>query len=114
MPESFLAKSPERSPQLRLLIPDDMGAEVPVGPLAVAFLAELLRQVEDDRHRQTVILPGQLDERFPGLRLHVGRVDHRQLPHCQPLASDEPKNLERLLRNGLIVLVVTHHPSAGV
>ena len=58
-----------------LLAADDVRAEVPVGPLAVALLADPLRQVEDDRDRQAVVLPGQRDQRLAGLGLDVGRVD---------------------------------------
>ena len=81
---------------------------------AVALLAELLGQVEHDRHRQAVILPGQFHQRLAGLGLDVGGVDHREPPQGQPLPGDEPEHLERLVRDRLVVLVVADHPPAGV
>ena len=104
----------QRPSELRLLVADDVRAEVPLGSLAVALQAELLGEVEHDRHRQAVILPGQFHQRLAGLGLDVGGVDHREPPQGQPLPGDELEHLERLVRDRLVVLVVADHASAGV
>ena len=65
MPEALPLETPQRPSELRLLVADDVRAEVPVGSLAVALQAEFFRQVENNRHRQAVILPGQFHQ---GLR----------------------------------------------
>ena len=114
VPEALLAQPPERPPQLRGLVADDVRAEVPVGPVPVPLLADPLGHVEDDRHRQAVVLPGQLDQRLAGLGLDVGGVDDRQPPQGEPLAGDEPEHLEGVPGDGLVVLVVRDHRPAGV
>ena len=112
--EALLAEPPERPPQLRRLVADDVRAEVPVGAVPVAFLADPLGHVEHERHGQAVVLPGQLDERLAGLGLDVGGVDDRQPSQGQPLAGDEVEYLEGVLGDGLVVLVVADHPPAEV
>ena len=114
MREALPLQSPERPAKLRLLLADDVRAEVPVVPAAVPLLADLLRQVEDDGHRQAVVFPGKLDERLAGLGLDIGGVDDRQSPQGQPLAGDEVQHLEGLVRHRLVVLVVADHAPAGV
>ena len=114
MAEAFPLEPPQRPAQLRLLVADDVRAEVPVGSPAVALLAELLGQVEHDGHRQAVVLPGQLHQRLAGLGLDVGGVDHREPPQGQPLGGDEVEHLEGVVRDRLVVLVVADHPPAGV
>jgi hypothetical protein len=104
----------QRPSELRLLVADDVRPEVPIGSLAVALQAELLGQVENNCHRQAVILPGQLHQRLACFGLDVGGVNHRDPPQGQPLPGDEPEHLERLTRDGLVVLVVRDHPPAGV
>ena len=114
VPEALLPQPAERPPQLRLLVADDVGAEVPVGPQPVPFLADSLGKVEHDGHRQAVVLPGQLDQRLAGLGLDVGGVDDRQPAQGQPLAGDEVEHLEGVVGDGLVVLVVADHRPAGV
>lgn len=105
---------PEPTPQLRLLIADDMGTKVPIAPAGVAVLADPLVQIQHDRHGQDVVLPGQFHERLAGLRLNVGGIDHRESAQGEPLPGDEPEHLEGVLRDGLVVLVVGDHPPAGI
>ena len=114
VPEALSLKPPQRPPELRLLIADDVRAEVPIGSLAVALQAEFLGQVEHNRHRQAVILPGQLHQRLAGLGLDVGGVDHREPPQGQPLPGDELEHLERLIRDHLVVLAVREHATTGI
>ena len=51
---------------------------------------------------------------FPGLREHVGRVNHRQLPGGQALRGDEIQHVEGVLRGVETVLIVAHQGAAGV
>ena len=51
VPEALLAQVLERAAELLALAADHVRAEVPVGPLPVAILAEPLGQVEHDRGR---------------------------------------------------------------
>ena len=106
VPEPLFAQVFERAAELFALAADYMRSEGPVGPVAVAVLAEPLRQIEDDRRCQHVVLACQRDQRLPGLRLHVRRIDHGQPSRRQSLRSDELQHLERVLGSRLIVLVV--------
>ena len=74
-----------------------------------------LRQVEDDRDRQAVVLAGQRDERLAGLRLDVGGVDHRQ-PARAPAACAAMKcsTSKASVGRRLVVLVVGDQPAADV
>jgi len=56
LPEAFAFEAAQSPLQLPLLVADHVRAEVAVGAVAIALLAETLRQVEDDRHRQEVVL----------------------------------------------------------
>ena len=70
---------------------------------------------EDDRHRQGSGTAGPARPgACPGFGLDVGGVDDRQPAQRQPLGGDEPEDLEGVLGDGLVVLVVAHHPPAGV
>ena len=55
-----------------------MGSELTIGTADVALLAQLLRQIEDNRDRQHMILARQFDKRFACFRLNIGRIDHRE------------------------------------
>ena len=112
--EALPLQPPNGSAKLRLLLPDDVRPEVPVFPAAVPLFADLLRQVEDQGHRQAVVFPGKLDERLAGLGLDIGGVDDGQLAQGQPLSGDEVQDLECLVRDRLVVLVVADHAPAGI
>src|SRR5262249_2719927 len=71
-PEGLLAQPAQRGAGLARLRADRVRAEVAVGPAAVAVLTEPLRQVEDDRDRQEVVLARERDERRAVLALDVG------------------------------------------
>ena len=114
VPEALPLEPPQRPSELRLLVADDVRAEVPVGSLAVALQTELLWEVENNCYRQAMVLPGQLHQRFASLGLDVRGVDHREPPQGQPLPGDEPEHLERLVRDRLVVLVVADHAPAGI
>ena len=112
--EALAAQVVKTAPQLAALAADDVRAEVPVGALGVALGAQPLRQVQDDRHREHVVLAGQQDQLAAGLGLHVGRVDHGQPAGGQALARDEPQHLERVPGRRLVVLVVGDQATAEV
>ncbi len=114
VPEALIPEHSERSAELGCLVADDVGPERPVGTVPVSLLADPLGHVQDDRHGQAVILPGQFDPGLAGLGLDVGGVDDRQPSECQPLPGDEPEDFEGVLGDGLVVLVVADHPPAGV
>src|SRR5580692_88524 len=59
MTEAFAFKSPKRTPQLLGLISDDVRSELAVRPTLIAFVADLLWQVENDRHRQNMKLASE-------------------------------------------------------
>jgi hypothetical protein len=59
-------------------------------------VADVRRQVEDNRYRQAVVLTGQRDQRSAGLGLHIGGINHRQSPRGQALGRDEMEDLEGL------------------
>jgi hypothetical protein len=84
------------------------------GRRALRSAHTLLRQVEDDRDRQHVVLAGQVDQLAARFRLHVGRVDDGQPPAGQALAHDVVQQLERVRGGGLVVLVVGDQAAAEV
>jgi hypothetical protein len=114
LPEALPLQPPEPPPQLPLLVADHVRAEGTVGPVAVALLAEALRQVEHDRDGQEVVPARQLDQRPPRLRLDVGRVDDRQTAPGHPRAGDVVEELEGVVGRVLGVLVVGDQPAAEV
>ena len=58
--ETFPLQPPDRPPQLRPLLADDVRPKVPVVPATVPLLADLFRHVEDDGDREAVVLPSKL------------------------------------------------------
>lgn len=68
--------------------------------------AHRLRQVQHDRHRQHVVLPGQLDQARPGGALGVGGVDHGQPAPAQPDRNEVVQRVERVGRGALVGGVV--------
>ena len=114
MAEALAAETPQRALERPPLAAHDMRAELAVRRVAVAFLADPLGEVEHDRHRQHVVLPGKRDQRLARLLLDVGRVDHGQPPGGQPLAGDVVQRVERVAGRRLVVLVVGDEPAEEV
>jgi hypothetical protein len=79
-PEPLVAQPPHRAAKRLRVVPDDSRRDVPVRPDRVAREADVLGNVEDDRDRQDVIPPGQVEALLAGVRLDVGRVDDREPP----------------------------------
>ena len=73
-----------------------------------------LRQIEDDRLGEEVVLLGQCDERLASLRLDVGGVDDGQPSPGEPLPDDLVQKVEGVAGGGLIVLVVGDKRAAEV
>jgi hypothetical protein len=112
--EALLVELPEGAAELVALPADHRVAEVAVCPAGVAVQADPLGQVEHDGHRQHVVVAGQGDQLAPGLRLHVGRVDHGQPPRPQPGAGDVVQHVEGVGAGRLVVLVVGDQAAAEV
>jgi hypothetical protein len=112
--EPLAAQPVQAAAQLAALAADHVRAEVAVLALCVPVRAEFLRQVQDDRHRQHVVLAGHRDQLAAGFWLHVGRVHHGEPAACQALAHDIPQQVERGRRGGLVVLVVGDQAPAEV
>ena len=110
VPEALLLKPTQRTPSCDFWLRMTCGPKSRSARLAVALLAELLWEVEHNRHRQAMVLSGQFHQRLASLGLDVGGVDHREPPQGQPLPGDEPEHLERLVRDRLVVLVVRTMP----
>ena len=88
------------------MVPNHVWAEIPVLPRAIAFLAQLLRQIKDNRHGQDVIVAGKLHQRFPCLRLDIGGIDDDKPPAYQPLGRNKVQDLKGVFGGSLAVLVV--------
>ena len=109
--EALSLEPPQRPPQLPLLVADDVGPKSRSSRPA-------LRSWQIRSGRSSTIATGrsgttcQFHERLAGLGLDVGGVDHREPTQGEPLPGDEPEHLERMARDGLVVLVVAR-PSPG-
>ncbi len=112
--EPLALQAPQAAPQLVMLAPDHLGAEVPVRPASVALDARLIGNVEHDGYWKHVMLARQGNQGRPGRRLHARGIDHGQPACLQPLARDEVQDLERRRRGGLVVLVVGDQAAAEV
>lgn len=91
-----------------------MRSKLAIWSKSIAILAKPLRQVEDDRLGEEVVVLSQGNERFASLRLDIGGIDHRQPSPGEPLPNDLVQKVERVARGGLIVLVVRDKRSAEV
>ena len=107
MAEALALEAPQRPPQLRLLVADDVRAEVAVRPAAVALLAELARAGS-----RTMATGRQWYSRASatsGLRasgwtLVASTTVSR--PAASRLRGDEVQHVEGVVRHRLVVLVV--------
>jgi hypothetical protein len=91
-----------------------MRTELPVGPRLIAFVAKLLRQVENNGYRQNVKLASQFNQRLARFCLDVRSVNYRETAGGQPLACDVVKHIESIVGGGLVVLIVGDQSSAEV
>ena len=114
VPETFALQAAHGLVQGLDLRADDVRPEVTVGACGVPFVVDALRQIENDRGRQHVVLAGQGDQALAILGTHVGGVDDGQPTRRQALGRNEVQDVERVLGDGLVVLVVAHQASAEV
>jgi hypothetical protein len=112
--DSLAFQTAQRTPELLGLIADDMRPKLAIRSMSVAILAEPLRQVEDDRLSEEVVLLRQGNERFASLRLDICGIDHRQPSSSEPLPNDLVQKVECVPGGGLIVLIVGDKRSAEV
>jgi hypothetical protein len=112
--KALFGKATQIPAQLRLLLANNVRAEVSLVTVPVSLLTNLLRQVEDNRDRQAMILSGKIDEWLASFGLHIGRVNDGQSTQGEPLSRDEVKYREGSVRDGLIVFLVADHGAASV
>jgi hypothetical protein len=112
--ESLVLQVAERSPQRLGVLAGHVRSEGPIGPSLVALVAELVGKVQDDRHREAVVLPRERDDGLARLRLHVRGVDDRDLAGGETLLRDEIEHVEGVVGRGLAVLVVRDEAAAIV
>lgn len=113
--EALALQTAQRAAQLPAVALDDVAGHVgTVRTARVAREADLFGQVEDDRDRQHVVLPGQLHQLTAALRLDVGGVDDGQPSGGQPLARDVVQDVEGVPAGALVVLVVGDEAAAEV
>jgi hypothetical protein len=96
------------------LIPDYVWPEVSIRAVSIALLAQLLREIEDERHRQNMKFARKFYQRLARVRLNIGGVNCRELPQSKPLPGDEMKDFERIASDRLIILVVGNEAAAEV
>ena len=73
---------------------DDMGAEVAVGALAVAGVADGGRQVKHDGDRDSVVTVRELEQRLAGAFLDIGGVDDGEFATAQADGGDVMEGIE--------------------
>src|SRR5205085_5494958 len=112
MAKTFTLKTAQRTAQLLALVAHDVRPEGALGTLAVALLTELLRQVEHDGHRQTVILTRQRHERLARLCLHIRGIHDRAAPSRQALGGNEAQDLKGVPGGRLVVFIITDQTAA--
>ena len=104
-----LALEPAQRPAQSLdVVSDNVPAKVAIGTRTVALLAERLRHIYNDCHRQRVVLAGQVDQVSAILGPDVGGIDHGQTAPLEALAGDVAQHLEGVGRGRLIVGIVGH------
>src|SRR6266852_2003595 len=112
--ESFSLKISKRTMQLLRLLANHMWPKISIRPAAIALLTKLFRQIEDDCNRDTVVLPGEFDNRLTRLGLDIRRIDHHEFSRRQTLPGNEVQNLESILRRRLVILVIRNQPAAEI
>jgi hypothetical protein len=96
------------------LLPDDVWAEIAVTTGRVSLVTNALRQIENNRDRKAVKLPGERNKRFARLGVHVGSIDDGETAASETLPSDEVQDVECAVRRRLVVFVVRNQTAASV
>jgi hypothetical protein len=100
--------------KLAALLPDHVRAEAPIGTRLVALFADTFGHIEDDRDRQHVVAPRELDQRLSCLWLNVRRINDGQESALESLRPNEMEGLERRRRRRLVVLIVRNQAPTEV
>lgn len=95
--KAFTRQATQRAAQILDLAADDVRAEIAVGPLAIALLAEPFGQVEDNRYRQNVIGAGKLNQGLARLGLNVGCIDDGQAAGGKAFLRDIMQHIEGIV-----------------
>ena len=114
MAKTFTLEMAQRASQLLALVAYDVRPKGALRTLAVAFLTELLGQVEHDGHWQAVILTRQRYERLARLRLDIRGVHDREASSRQALGSDEAQDLKGVPGGRLVVFIIRDQTAADI
>src|SRR5579884_220472 len=114
MAKPFALQPTERAPQLIRLIAYDVRTEIAIRASAVAFLAGLLGQVQDDCAGKHVVFPRQFDQRLACFGLYIGRVNDREAACLEALSGDVVQYVESVIRCRLIIFVVGDKSAAEI
>ena len=106
VPEAFAFEIANGASQLLTLLADDVWSKVAVCSLAIAILAEAIRQVEHKRDRKDVIVACELNERLARFGLHVGGVNDGKFRGRETFGGDVVQDFEGIFRCCLVVFIV--------
>jgi hypothetical protein len=114
VPETLALQAAHATVKLLDVVMDDPLAKLAVGAGLVALDADAFVDVEDEHHRQHIMLARGADERGAVLRLDAGGVHHDQSPQTQAQPGDIMQRLEGGCRHGLVVRVVADDAAKGI
>ena len=114
IPETLAFQLPQRPLELRGLIAHHVGAKRTLRAFPVAGQAQGLGHVQDNGHRQAVVLPGESHQRFARLWLYAGGVDDGEAAGPQARGRDEVEQCKGIGRCRLVGGVIRHHRPANV
>ena len=112
--EPLAVQAAQRAPERADLAPDRVRRHGAIDARPVALQADPFGHVEDDRHRDHVTVLGDAHQRPPGVGIDVRGVDDGQPPQPQPQAGHVVESVERLDRDGHVVLVIADQGAEGV
>src|SRR5438034_8292508 len=114
MMKSFRLYGAERQQKVIRLLPNHVCAEGTVGTQTISFLTNIGRQIEHDGDSQHMVLTREFDKRLAIVCFDIRRVDNCQSGGGKPLSRYVIKDVERLGRGGLVVLIVCNEPPAKI
>src|SRR5690348_6787396 len=89
-----------------------MRAKIAIWPLAIALVAQLLGQIEDNCYEQAVILSCQGKQWLTRIGLHIRGIGDGQFASSKAFARDKVQYIKGIIGGMLIVLIVRDQPSA--
>ncbi len=114
MPEALTLKPAQRTAKLLSLAANHVRAEITVRSRAVALLAQLHRNIENNCNRQNIMLTRQGNQRLTRLRLHIGRVDNREPAGGETFGRDEMEHIKCVSGSRLVVFVVGNQGATAI